>query len=508
MLVQIKQILKCRYVTLRILVLILISSQRLVHSAPVPFAFVGQTSPIGGTYLGFPGSPVLNESGQILFYSSLTGGTANNGLFVGTPGSFQPIVYQGLTAPDGGTFNGATNYVLNANGQAVFVSNITGGSAANGIFVGTPGSIQTIALAGTAAPAGGNYDSFSPPNINSFGKVVFRSTLTSGSSTHGSFTGVPGSIDVVALQGSSAPGGGTFTNLAASPLINDLGQVAFQATASGTSGNSLFAGLPNSLQAVVRTGLATPIGGTYNGVGFPALNGVGQVAFTATITGGPTTSAIFAGQPSSLQAVARSGTATPAGGNFGLSSGTPVLNSNGQVAFTSSITGGTSTFGIFTGIPGNIQTVVLEGTPTPSGGNFSSLSTPMLNSVGQVAFTSTLSGTGVVADVNDNGLFAWSQGTITQIVREGDLVDVDSGIGVDFRTVANSGITIFNIGSGGEDGKQLTFNSEGLLVYKLTFTDSSVGLFTSQIETIPEPSTFIVLAAGGFIFWSFRRRCT
>src|SRR5688500_9698183 len=67
--------------------------------------------------------------------------------------------------------------------------------------------------------------------------------------------------------------------------------------------------------------------------------------------------------------VARSGTAAPAGGNYSGFFGPPVLNGAGQVAFTAGLTGGSATAGLFAGAPGALQAAALRG-PAPAGGNY------------------------------------------------------------------------------------------------------------------------------------------
>lgn len=89
---------------------------------------------------------------------------------------------------------------------------LTGGSASTGVFAGVPGSLQTVALQGSAAPAGGNFVSFlAPALLNSDGQIAFRVNMTGGSATSGIFVGTAGSLQATALQGSPAPGGGTFS---------------------------------------------------------------------------------------------------------------------------------------------------------------------------------------------------------------------------------------------------------------------------------------------------------
>ena len=88
----------------------------------------------------------------------------------------------------------------------------------------------------------------------------------------------------------------------------------------------------------------------------------------------------------------------------------------------------------------------LEGTAVPAGGNYDFLtsSPPVLNGYGQVAFRADLTGTGVTT-ANDTALFAGLPGSMMKVVREGDLIDVDPGIGVDSRIVAASGISLLTV---------------------------------------------------------------
>ena len=85
-----------------------------------------------------------------------------------------------------------------------------------------------------------------------------------------------------------------------------------------------------------------------------------------------------------------------------------------------------------------------------------------------------------------NGLFAGTADALETILLVGDVIDLASGGRVQERTV--SGIGFFGL-SGGQDGNPMSFNDSGLLVYEVTFTDGSSGIFTSQITPVPEPGT-------------------
>jgi hypothetical protein len=287
-------------------------------------------------------------------------------------------------------------------------------------------------------------------------------------------------------------------------VLNESGQVAFAAGLTGGSSTSgLFAGLPGSLSAVALQGTPAPAGGNYNTFpSLPRLNGAGQVAFVANLTGGSSTRGIFAGLPGALSTVALQGTPAPVGGNYsGIIS--PVLNESGQVAFAAGLTGGSATSGLFTGLPGSLSAVALQGTPAPAGSNYNSLLNFALNGAGQVAFTANLTGTGVTT-ANDLGLYAGFVGNIVKVVREGDIIDVDPGAGTDLRTVADDGIAFVTV-SGGQDGRNIFFADNGALVYRLAFTDGSSGVFTSVVP-VPEPGCVLAFAGlAAIVGWRLRR---
>ncbi len=250
---------------------------------------------------------------------------------------------------------------------------------------------------------------------------------------------------------------------------------------------------------IALSGTPAPAGGNYSSFRAPVLNASGQVAFIATTS--VSGAGVFAGTPGSpLTTAAVVGTAAPAGGNYTGINNNLVINASGQVAFgaITSVSGN----GIFFGTPGSpLATVALAGTAAPNcgGATFSNstFGAAALNASGEVAFLGTLttgSGSPAVTSANNSGLFAGGPGDLVLCVRTGDVIDVDPTGAPDDRTV--SAITTFSFGSGGQDGKGMSFNDSGEIVYKLTFTDGSSGIFVSEIAGVPEPSTLVLTGLG------------
>jgi hypothetical protein len=450
-------------------------------------------APDGSTYvLDTVMVPVLNNSGQIAFRAILSGMSSGTGIIAGAPGALEIVAKTGTAAPSGGNYNSLSDPVFNSNGQVAF----TGSTSVNGQFARTLGfPATTAALVGTPTPATGNYATLNAhPVVNASGQVAFLARTSFDD--FAIFAGTPGTtLTTVALQGSPAPAGGNYSQLS-NPAINSAGKVLFGASLTGGSaGSGLFFGTPGTtLTTVALNNSTTPAGGVFGPFsGPPAVNSAGQVAFVSN-RNGDFNSALFAGTPgTTLTSVAVMGDAAPAGGNYSAMF-TPALNVAGNVAFLANLTGGSSTRGIFVGTPGQpLQTIALQGSPAPNGGGatYSGIGNPSLNASGQVAFTSILTGAGVNC-CNNVGLYAGSPGNIVQIVRTGDVVDVDPGPAVDNQGV--SAITFLGGGvssdSGGQDGRSSAFNDSGVLVYRLDFGASGRGIFMSSIPPVSSPGDF------------------
>src|SRR2546428_149098 len=107
------------------------------------------------------------------------------------------------------------------------------------VFVSGPVAAQTaapptlVALTGTAAPAGGNYDGFYDTLFNNSGQVAFLGYVTGGSSSQGIFAGAPGNVQAAGISNTAAPAGGNYSNFGPTPVLNASGQVAYRAFLTG-----------------------------------------------------------------------------------------------------------------------------------------------------------------------------------------------------------------------------------------------------------------------------------
>ena len=490
----------------------------LATAQPIAIALSGQPAPGGGSYGVFSTSTnffpaTINSSGRVYFYSPDIGTPPPlAGMFAGTPGSVMEVARQGSPSPAGPNFtNSFSANRQNDAGQVVFSCSLqpSGQDPVQGLFFGTPGALQKVAFTGNPAPGGvGNYAvGFSSPILSASGTIAYSVGLTGGPGPTGLFVGTPGSIQPIAINGQPAPGGGNYAGFFRTGGLTAAGQLLFTSITSGNTPSSLFFGTPGSVQAIARVGNPTPAGGTYDFV-TPGgdINSAGKLTFHAGLNGVAASSGIFAGNVGSLQTVVLEGdTAPDAGGSVFTTLQAPVVNGPGQVAFRASMTGtaGSATAGIFLQTAGVLDDVALHGGAAPGGGVFNTFdSNPQLNNLGQLAFQATLSGAGVNPD-NDKGLYVGSLQGVIKVVREGEVVDVDPGVGVDLRTIASIGFDTGGVG--GQDGRGTSFTDNGLIAYTLAFTDNTSGVFYSNISAVPELSTLVLLGCSipvGLWCWS------
>lgn len=198
--------------------------------------------------------------------------------------------------------------------------------------------------------------------------------------------------------------------------VSVLAALALAAFAAPANAQYLFTSIADD-----TTG--TPNGGTYGGFSNPAVSGV-NVAFLGSYSGGTGTSGIFRSNGVITTGVARassgdsSGDATPNGGNF-TSLSAPVIDGTG-VTFIGGYTGGTGTTAIFRNDGTTTTSSVRSGSSdnpgetNPYGGTFNGVVGPAVSG-SDVAFRA-----GYTGGTGTNGIFRSNGTSITGIVRGGN----------------------------------------------------------------------------------------
>jgi len=353
------------------------------------------------------------------------------------PADIAVVAAGGDHPPDGnGTFFDFDIPTMNQSGHVTFVATLNGTSGGandnTGIFQGSgiAGSLNEIVRRGDPAPDGnGNFatlDANSTPVINDLGQVAFIAglfgTFGGGTDNTGIFRGdgTAGGLTQIVRQGQALPGTGSLPNFrggGVSPFsFNEMEQVAF-----GVVGFGIFRSSGSGLTQIARSLQPVPGGtGTFTLLSAAALNDAGQVAFADGILG------IFRGDGSTIVHIADAGDPAPDGnGNLGIPFFAPAINNTGAVGFFASLTGtngsATDNQGLFVGNGDALTTIVRRGQTAPDGnGKFLDLNNEVaINDAGQMAFLATLTAT--AGGATDNmGLFRGDGGTLKQIVRTGD----------------------------------------------------------------------------------------
>lgn len=435
--------------------------------SPGRFMLAGDSAP--GTTTTLPlavyagissGMPLFNQSGQLMAMASLTpdatlnppvvttAGSANSsGLWVGTPGNAQLVLRQNdaLTSldPSGNTRIGTMQsggMLFNGNGRYALITSLQGsnvvtgtGATGNSTLIATNrgGSLEVVARHGQAAP-----DASGVPSAN-----LYR----------------------------------TISNTALG--FNDVGHIAFTSSLRDASGTQTATG---ALFSDAGTGMLRMI--SKQGDALPTIY---------SRTGTPLSE--FAGV------------------TWGLSYGSPVLTSNDQLLFAPTgmgNTGGTNNNGaiMLMDDAGQLQKIVRTGdvaipggAPNGSDAFFLGTTNYQINSLGQIAFMSSLTGVGVSPGLG-NGSALWLSevdGTLHRVARTSELFEVAPG---DFRTVSAIGGLAT---SGGQDGRQINLSSNGMLAFQLDFSDGSGGVFTMMV---PEPSSAALCGLVAVTLTARRRR--
>lgn len=379
--------------------------------------------------------------------------TGPAGIFFGSDHTFTTLGFEtSLVAQTGDAAVGTTSTfatfgspIVNVDDAVAFNATlklITGVTSANNIGIWADDNTDTrhlVAQIGGAAPGtgGANFATLGDPVSNDNAAVAFRATLKTqtGVVTTSNATGVwsssSGTLQLVARQGSTAPGtgGATFATFTSLGLTNSAGAV-FAATLNAGTGISAAnnSGIwegnsAGDLHIVLRLGdtvgpktitkltflpTETYVNGQTRG-----FNASGGIICGATFSDKTTGLVKVVGGTPSITQISGSNASGTAGATYA-TFGNSAINNNGRAAFQGTMTSGvggitsTTNTGIWADNSAGTRLLIAQiGTPSaPStAANFLTFSNPVYNSNEAVAFRATLKGTGVSTS-NSVGIWA------------------------------------------------------------------------------------------------------
>lgn len=457
----------------------------------------------------------LNDSGVVAFIGSTDplNPEIREAVWVGTPGNLTLAGRAGDPVPGGATqiFQEFTATLLNETGDlAVHAYTLDGELYGSGIWAGSVGSLNLLAMTGDPAPgtAGRTFGSFSIGAFDDLGAASFYSEtfLTFPPDNPfayetGIWTGTQALLEPVVMTGDPAPGtGGYAFSGVLGPLSNNADSMTFLDQGNDLYPVGLWTAGPAGLSLTALQGNEAPgtggrtfreFGGpstepqivgepyTYGIVG-PVLTAAGDVAFGAYLENVIDPNiwrgdhGIWVRDAGGLWLKALTGDPAPG------TASAPFLefnhinfNAQGLMAFDASlnVADPDRDHGIWLGLPDAPVLVVREGDPAPgaAGETFGSLIMgPDLNDSDEIVFSARL------RESNTDGVWAGTPGDLALILREGEAVEVKPG---DYRTIQS--VAFFDGGSNVyREGRN--FNNAGQLVFFATFTDGSKGLLLAS----------------------------
>jgi hypothetical protein len=373
----------------------------------------------------------LTDTGDVYFTATLVPtGQALPTLFrKPAGGSVQRLVGAGDTAPDtnGGTFASLTVAGVTPGGEVLFLSSIDGGTGGSGYFLLTSDGLQKVASMGDtldgvaiASVAGGTINAAGQvAHLANNGTSLWRYTVADGhTKVIGPGTAVP------------APASGTFSTVS-SVQLDEAGHLAFQAniTGAGAGSSGVFRSRPGvGVVDVVayRTQSAPGSGGTYNGFSALGTHAGGTLSFRAALTGSSSLSGLFQSRVGeSVEAVVLDGQAWSGGGTLVLQPAAPQALPSGALRFQALITNGSINYAELLWTPGAQATITVLLSSTdllPAGARVASRNLFFQSQGDTVPFVARRAGgrTSIVAHF-------LAEGTTRTLVTEGDVLPGTGG---------------------------------------------------------------------------------
>lgn len=408
-------------------------------------------------------TPSLTDDGDVAFTAvGIDGDAATPAVFLLQQGTLAVLAAAGDTTSSS-TFATFGPPVLSRVDHVAFRATLTGGTLADAIFLWRDGVLTRVAANGdtvtTTEPESHlqMLTAFAPVvDLDADDTVAFLGgplrdfTFGSTSTDFGVLAWRDGALSLVAFPGQTFGDRGRVTGVellaefggtVVPPRLLPDGSVFFHAELNGGSSGALAhgdggaGGLVEIAIAGGSTPSGTPIGGSYSAFTLPpTIDGTGAVVATAELDGAPASDALVWGVGDASAQVVVAGEPSPgASGAFlaGPSFANPALTQAGDVVFRSTVASGPSAVGLYRWSRGETTALVRAGDPAPVPDAL-----PFLNIVGQhdVSDDGTVVFAGLVEGLH-RGIYAIEDGVVVRVAVEGDLVRLPSGVTATFDTL-------------------------------------------------------------------------
>lgn len=323
----------------------------------------GDPSPLGGTFAGFfqgtVFAPPINDDGDVLFLADLANATASRALFlyIASGPAIVKIAAVGDASPLGGSITALGPGSLDRDRRVLFLAQSTNSPQyVADILQWDNGALTVFSAVGSPAPGGAT----------------------------------------VAMLGTESFGFVDGTTVFAGPVpsMNDCGQVAYRIITNGGSVGRGIAVRQNGADSWYLTdAMQTPNGGSYFDFQGAAINGNGQIAvFADYMLSGNPTSGWFAGAPGNWRNALSFYDQVDGGQCYGLAFSrvpmTPISDDGDVVVWCDLNPNGNMGRIVLCASDGSHTILARQGSPTGAGGNYGSIDAwPSMNSSGRVSIS-------------------------------------------------------------------------------------------------------------------------
>jgi hypothetical protein len=428
-----------------------------------------EAPPDGNGLIDGVASPFIDSSGKVTFLETFKNTSNapfdNNGIYRYNGAVGTKLVRKGDTAPDGnGTFSDLTPKLFNA-GRMAFTGSLLNSSGGvlddSGIYMHDGSQLVKVIRENETVPnTNGKYADpifLSAMNVN--GSLTYLSTL--------------------------------------------------RTTLGGTTDNSaIYAAGVGTLEVVRKNDCTPNCTFRYSGFNIPDMNDVSQVAFLASMSGTPNgtaddTAAFEWHQTTGFAMVAHENDPVPEGNGqfdqFGdnISNALKVeIGGNGYVTFHASVKGATSGVsedGIYLWNGTSLKKIARTNDTVPGGdGQFSTFATPTINANGHVLFRANLKST--ASSSTNQAIYLYDGTSLNQVARKGDVIGTN-----------RLGGSPFIYSAGCQDGWYCSLNDSDQVAFQASLNAGGTGVFLyTPGSTVTLPGDYNnnhVVDASDYVVW-------